>query len=192
MSEYIKNYLAEVKQICDSVDVAQIEKFSDILIACRRNGGRSFFLGVGGSAGNCSHAVNDFRKILNLESYCVTDNASELTARINDEGWETCFSNYLKGSRLASRDVVIVFSVGGGSNKTSQNIVKGVEYAKTVGAKVCSVVSRDGGYTKLFSDAYVHIPPIANDRITPHAEEWQGIIFHLIVNYITHEDKNIC
>ncbi|NBW56736.1 SIS domain-containing protein [bacterium] len=192
MSEYIKNYLTEVKQICDTVDIAQIEKFSDILIACRRNGGRSFFLGVGGSAGNCSHAVNDFRKILNLESYCITDNASELTARINDEGWDTCFSNYLKGSRLASRDVVIVFSVGGGSTKTSQNIVKGVEYAKAVGAKVCSVVSRDGGYTKLFSDACVHIPPIANERITPHAEEWQGIIFHLIVNYITHENKNIC
>jgi len=192
MNNYIENYLAEVKQICNSVDVEQIQEFSKILTLCRHNNGRAFFLGVGGSAGNCSHAVNDFRKILGLESYCITDNVSELTARINDEGWDTCFANYLKGSKLTSKDVVVVFSVGGGSMITSQNIVKGIEYAKEVKAKVCSIVSRDGGYAKLFSDACVLIPVIATERVTPHAEEWQGIIFHLVVNYIAHENKNIC
>lgn len=192
MNDYIKTYLHEVKQICDLVNVEQIENFAKLIKKCKENGGRVFFLGVGGSAGNCSHAVNDFRKILEIESYCITDNASELTARINDEGWNTCFINYLKVSKLASRDVVVVFSVGGGSSTTSQNIVKGIDFAKEVGAKICSVVSRDGGYAKLFSDAYVHIPIIVNERITPHAEEWQGIIFHLIVNYIINENKSIC
>lgn len=192
MSVYIRNYFAEIKQICDVIDISQIEEISRIIKDCKKKNGRLFFLGVGGSAGNCSHAVNDFRKILNIESYCVTDNISELTARINDEGWNTCFAQYLKGSKLSLEDVIVVFSVGGGSAKTSQNIVKGIEYAKDVGAKVCSVVSRDGGYAKLFSDACVHIPVVAEERVTPHAEEWQGIIFHLIVNYILHEHKDIC
>ena len=187
IDSYIQNYLAEVKQICDIVSIEQIKRFADIVAACKKNSGRAFFLGVGGSAGNCSHAVNDFRKILNLESYCITDNASELTARINDEGWDTCFENYLKVSKLCSKDVVVIFSVGGGSKNTSQNIVRGIDFAKSTEAKICSIVSRNGGHAKLFSDACIHIPPLAPDRITPHAEEWQGIIFHLVVNYIKNE-----
>lgn len=185
--EYISNYLQEVKQICNLINIDQVDKFAKIVRACKENCGRIFFMGVGGSAGNCSHAVNDFRKILNIESYCITDNVSELTARINDEGWDTCFVNFLKGSRLNTKDIVVIFSVGGGSAKTSQNIVRGIEYAKEIGTQICSIVSRDGGYAKLFSDSCVLIPVIADERITPHAEEWQGIIFHLIVNYIKHE-----
>jgi D-sedoheptulose 7-phosphate isomerase len=151
---------------------------------CKKNKGRIFFLGIGGSAGNASHAVNDFRKILNIESYSVSDNISELTARVNDDGWDTSYSNWLKVSKLSKNDAIIIFSVGGGSEKTSQNIVKSIDLAKEVNAKVLSIVSRNGGYSKQKSDVCVLIPVLNDDTITPHAEEWQGIIWHLVVTYL--------
>jgi D-sedoheptulose 7-phosphate isomerase len=184
IKNYIVNYLNEVKSICDSISVEDIIRFSAAVQTTRTNRGRLFFLGVGGSAGNASHAVNDFRKILGIESYSVSDNVSELTARVNDDGWDTSYSNWLKVSNLSEKDTIIVFSVGGGSATTSQNLVRSVDLAKEVGAKVLSVVSRDGGYCKEKSDVCVLIPVVHTDRITPHAEEWQGIVWHLIVNLI--------
>ena len=144
--------------------------------------GRLFILGVGGSAANASHAVNDFRKIGGIETYAPTDNVSELTARTNDEGWDTTFTEWLKVSHIKSNDAVMVFSVGGGSETTSQNIVKALKLAKERGAKVISVVSRNGGYSKQVSDACVLIPVVDDSRITPHAEGFQGIVWHLLVN----------
>jgi D-sedoheptulose 7-phosphate isomerase len=161
-----------------------LEQFALKVEQIKSGGGRLFFLGVGGSAANASHAVNDFRKILNIESYAITDNVSELTARINDEGWPTSFIEWLKVSKLSSNDGVVVFSVGGGSDKTSQNIVKALEYAKQRGSTVLSVVSRDGGASKKLSDVCILIEPVAEARITPHAEEFQGIVWHLIVSYL--------
>lgn len=184
MNEYIVQYLEEVKTICDSVSIDDIAEFADHVLKVKEKQGRLFFLGVGGSAGNASHAVNDFRKILGIESYSVSDNVSELTARVNDDGWDTSYSNWLKVSNLSEKDAIIVFSVGGGSTTTSQNLVRSVDLAKEVGAKVLSVVSRDGGYCKEKSDVCVLIPVVHPDRITPHAEEWQGIVWHLIVNLL--------
>ena len=185
IKNYISAYLEEVKTICDSVCVEDIVKFSEIVKNIKANRGRLFFLGVGGSAGNASHAVNDFRKILGIESYSVSDNVSELTARINDDGWDTSYSNWLKVSNLSEKDAIVVFSVGGASATTSQNLAYSVDLAKEVGAKVLSVVSRDGGYCKEKSDACVLIPVVHSDRITAHAEEWQGIIWHLVVNLLS-------
>lgn len=182
---YIETYLQEVKIICDSISKKDIGKFAEEIAGVRTNKGRLFFLGVGGSAGNASHAVNDFRKILGIESYSVSDNVSELTARINDDGWDTSYSNWLKVSNISEKDAIIVFSVGGGSATTSQNLAYSVDLAKEVGAKVLSVVSRDGGYCKEKSDACVLIPVVHSDRITAHAEEWQGIIWHLVVNLLS-------
>ena len=182
---YIETYLQEVKIICDSISKKDIGKFAEEIAGVRTNKGRLFFLGVGGSAGNASHAVNDFRKILGIESYSVSDNVSELTARINDDGWDTSYSNWLKVSNLSEKDAIIVFSVGGGSATTSQNLACSVDLAKEVGAKVLSVVSRDGGYCKEKSDVCVLIPVVHSDRITAHAEEWQGIIWHLVVNLLS-------
>ena len=182
---YIETYLQEVKVICDSISKKDIGKFAEEIAGVRTNKGRLFFLGVGGSAGNASHAVNDFRKILGIESYSVSDNVSELTARINDDGWDTSYSNWLKVSNLSEKDAIIVFSVGGGSATTSQNLAYSVDLAKEVGAKVLSVVSRDGGYCKEKSDVCVLIPVVHSDRITAHAEEWQGIIWHLVVNLLS-------
>jgi D-sedoheptulose 7-phosphate isomerase len=187
---FIETYLQEVKTICESICVEDIIKFSDIISKIRKNNGRLFFLGVGGSAGNTSHAVNDFRKILNIESYAITDNVSELTARINDDGWDTSFSNWLKVSKLNFNDAIIIFSVGGGNEKTSQNIVKAIDYAKSCNTKILSIVSRDGGYSKQKSDACVLIPVISTDRITPHAEEFQGILWHLIVTLMKENYEN--
>jgi D-sedoheptulose 7-phosphate isomerase len=184
MNQYVNSYLDEVKSICDSVSVDALVDFADHIQEVRANKGRLFFLGVGGSAGNASHAVNDFRKILGIESYSVSDNVSELTARVNDDGWDTSYSNWLRVSNLSEKDAIIVFSVGGGSATTSQNLVRSVDLAKEVGAKVLSVVSRDGGYCKEKSDVCVLIPVVHPDRITPHAEEWQGIVWHLIVNLL--------
>jgi len=181
----VLQYLSEVKAICDSVSIDDLVKFSSEITTVKSNGGRLFFVGVGGSAGNASHAVNDFRKILGIESYSISDNVSELTARINDEGWSSCYSNWLKISRLTDRDAIVVFSVGGGSETTSQNIVQAIDFAKSVGAKVLSVVSRDGGHSKKMSDACVLIPVMNVDRITPHAEEWQGIVWHMVVNLLS-------
>lgn len=181
---YIDKYLSEVAGIIKAIDRGQIQAFTDEIATVRTNKGRLFFVGVGGSAGNCSHAVNDFRKILGIESYAVTDNVSELTARINDDGWITCFSEWLKGSQLNDKDALVVFSVGGGSSATSVNIVRAIDLASARGAKVLSIVSKDGGYAKACSDACIMVPVISIARATPHAEEWQGILWHLIVNML--------
>lgn len=182
--DYIAQYLEETVTIAKTVSMEEIEKGVEILKATRDNGGRLFILGVGGSAANASHAVNDFRKIGKIETYAPTDNVSELTARTNDEGWETTFTEWLKISRINSKDTVMVFSVGGGSETTSLNIVNALKLAKENGAKIISIVSRNGGYSKQVSDACVLIPVVADSRITPHAEGWQGVVWHLMVNAI--------
>lgn len=182
IQNYINIYLDEINSIIQLIDRKNIEKSIFIIQKIKKQKGRLFVLGVGGSAANASHAVNDFRKILNIETYAPTDNVAELTARINDESWEDSYSNWLKGSRITSKDGIIIFSVGGGSSQTSQNLVKAMEYAKKTKTKIISVVSRDGGIAKNISDACILIPVIDQTRITAHAEEWQGIILHLIVN----------
>ncbi len=180
--EYIDRYLEETQKIVETVDRREIEKGIEILREVKKKEGRLFILGVGGSAANASHAVNDFRKIGGIETYAPTDNVSELTARTNDEGWETTFTEWLKTSRINDRDVIMVFSVGGGSETTSLNIVNALKLGKERGAKVISIVSRNGGYSKQVSDACVLIPVVSDERITPHAEGWQGVIWHLMVN----------
>ena len=182
--QYIEQYLKETMTITETVSKEEIEKGIQILKDVREQGGRLFILGVGGSAANASHAVNDFRKIGKIETYAPTDNVSELTARTNDEGWETTFSEWLKTSRIGAKDAVMVFSVGGGSETTSLNIVNALKLAKEQGSRVISIVSRTGGYAKQVSDACVLIPVVAQERITPHAEGWQGVIWHLMVNAI--------
>ena len=167
---YIEQYLKETMTIVETVSREEIEKGIKILKATRDNGGRLFILGVGGSAANASHAVNDFRKIGGIETYAPTDNVSELTARTNDEGWETTFTEWLKTSKINEKDTVMVFSVGGGSETTSLNIVNALKLAKERGSKVISIVSRSGGYSKQVSDSCVLIPVVAENRITPHAE----------------------
>lgn len=181
-AKYIKTYLEQTKEIADNVSREQIAKAVNILKVVRSSEGRLFILGVGGSAANASHAVNDFRKIGGIETYAPTDNVSELTARTNDEGWETTFTEWLKVSHISEKDAVMVFSVGGGSETTSCNIVHALKLAKERGAKVIGVVSRTGGYTMEIADAGILIPVVDDTRITPHAEGWQGIIWHLIVN----------
>jgi len=181
----IDSYLNEVSQICKHISRNDIIRFIDEIKTIKDNKGRLFFIGVGGSAGNASHAVNDFRKILGIESYAITDNVSELTARINDNGWDTSYSDWLKVSNLSSKDAIIVFSVGGGTKDTSYNIVKAVDLAKSVKSKILSIVSRDGGHTRILSDVCIMIPNVNSNRITPHAEEWQTILWHLIVTILT-------
>jgi D-sedoheptulose 7-phosphate isomerase len=183
-AQYTAQYLAETKQIADGVDQLEIVKAIEVLSMLKTNGGRLFILGVGGSAANASHAVNDFRKIGGIETYAPTDNVSELTARTNDEGWDTTFSEWLKTSQINEKDVIMIFSVGGGSEHTSLNIKRAIDLAKERNAKIIGIVSRDGGYTKQKADACVLVPVVVNERITPHAEGWQGIIWHLIVNAI--------
>ena len=186
-AQYITQYLAETKQIADGVDQLEIVKAIEILSVLRADGGRLFILGVGGSAANASHAVNDFRKIGGIETYAPTDNVSELTARTNDDGWDTTFTEWLKTSKVNGKDAVLIFSVGGGSEHTSLNIKRAIDLAKERNAKIIGIVSRDGGYTKQNADACVLIPVIAKDRITPHAEGWQGVIWHLLVNALNEE-----
>ena len=183
-NEYIDQYLKETMEIVNTIPRDEIAKAVDILKEVKANGGRLFILGVGGSAANASHAVNDFRKIGGIETYAPTDNVSELTARTNDEGWETTFTEWLKVSKVNSKDVLMVFSVGGGSETTSLNIVNALKLGKERGAKAISIVSRTGGYSKQVSDACVLIPVVADERITPHAEGWQGVVWHLLVNAI--------
>jgi len=183
--EYVENYLQETKKIAETVPQEEIVKAVEILKTVKKNEGRLFILGVGGSAANASHAVNDFRKIGGIETYAPTDNVSELTARTNDEGWDTTFTEWLKTSKLSDKDCVMVFSVGGGSENTSQNIVKALKLAKERKSGIISIVSRNGGYSKEVSDACVLVPVVSEDRITPHAEGWQGVIWHLIVNALT-------
>ena len=186
-SSYIDAYLEETLAIARSLDREAVAAALAHLRVLRNAGGRLFILGVGGSAGNASHAVNDFRKIAGIECYAPTDNVSELTARTNDEGWETVFTSWLKVSRLGRRDMLLVLSVGGGSATTSRNLVLAMEHAKAVGAPVLSIVSRDGGKAKELSDVTILVPVVAPARITPHAEGWQGILWHLMVNALVAE-----
>lgn len=182
---FVKNHLEESRRIIEALDVAVIDRMTEVLVELRARGGRLFFLGVGGSAGNCSHAVNDFRTLVGIESYAPTDNVSELTARTNDEGWQTVFAEWLKVSRLKSDDALFVFSVGGGNleKNVSPNLVRALQYAKTVGAKVLGVVGRDGGYTAKVGDAVCIVPTVNPDAVTPHAEAFQAVIWHLLVSH---------
>jgi len=182
---YIDAYLGEAAAILGKLDVATIQKMVDLLVALRARGGRLFFLGVGGSAGNASHAVNDFRKIAGIEAYTPTDNVSELTARTNDDGWATVFSRWLAVSRLESRDMVFVFSVGGGDleRNVSPNLVEALRYAKEKGATVCGIVGRDGGYTAKVADACLIIPTVNSATVTPHTESFQPVVWHLLVSH---------
>ena len=182
---YAEQHLNEALDIIRNIDVTAIEKIADLLVTVKTDGGRIFFLGVGGSAGNCSHAVNDFRKIVGIESYAPTDNVSELTARTNDEGWATIFAGWLQTSKLSARDALFIFSVGGGNleKNISPNLVEALKYAKTVGAKVAGVVGRDGGYTAQVADACVIVPTVNQDNITPHSEAFQAVIWHLLVSH---------
>ena len=183
MLTYIEQYFQEAKIILDKIDRKALEAVLDLLCKTRSRKGRVFFLGVGGSAANASHAVNDFRKICGIECYSPTDNVSELTARINDDGWDSCFANWLQISRLQKKDLVFVFSVGGGDleKKVSLSIVKALQYAQKTGAGICGVVSRNGGYTAKAADACVVIPVINAHTVTPHAEAFQAVVWHLLV-----------
>jgi len=178
-------FLTEVKEVARQLDAATIERMAALLASVRERSGRLFILGVGGSAGNASHAVNDFRKLVGIETYAPTDNVSELTARVNDEGWPTVFEAWLRVSRLQSRDAILVFSVGGGSveRNVSPNIVAALDYAKSVGASVLGIVGRDGGYTARVADVCVIIPTVHPDRITPHSEAFQAVVWHLLVSH---------
>ena len=182
---YAQQHLNESIEIIKKIDVSAIEKMADLLAKVKIDGGRIFFLGVGGSAGNCSHAVNDFRKIVGIECYAPTDNVSELTARTNDEGWASIFVEWLKVSKLTAKDMLFIFSVGGGNleKNISPNLVEALKFAKTVGSKVVGVVGRDGGYTAQVADACVIIPTVNTDNITPHSEAFQGVVWHLLVSH---------
>jgi D-sedoheptulose 7-phosphate isomerase len=181
---YTKNYLQETREISDAISQHEIVKAIEILNSLKNGNGRLFILGVGGSAANASHAVNDFRKLAGIETYAPTDNVSELTARTNDEGWNTTFSKWLETSKLNASDALLILSVGGGSETTSMNIKEAIDLAVSKSAKIVAIVSRDGGYARQKANACVLVPVVANERITPHAEGWQGIIWHLIVNAI--------
>jgi D-sedoheptulose 7-phosphate isomerase len=182
---YARQHLDESAEIIRRIDVDAVEKMVDTVAAVKHAGGRLFFLGVGGSAGNCSHAVNDFRKIAGIESYAPTDNVSELTARTNDEGWATVFVEWLKVSRLNGKDGIVVFSVGGGDleRNISPNLVTALQYAKSVGAKIVGVVGRAEGYTAKVADACVVVPAVNPANVTPHSEAFQAVIWHLLVSH---------
>jgi D-sedoheptulose 7-phosphate isomerase len=182
---YAAQHMKEAVEIIQQMDVSAIEKMADLLATVKADGGRIFFLGIGGSAGNCSHAVNDFRKIVGIESYAPTDNVSELTARTNDEGWATIFTEWLKISKLQPKDTLFIFSVGGGNleKNISPNLVEAIKFAKTVGAKVTGVVGRDGGYTAQAADACVIVPTVNSETITPHSEAFQAVVWHLLVSH---------
>lgn len=182
---YAQQHLTEAVEIIKRMDLAAIEKMADLLAKVKIEGGRIFFLGVGGSAGNCSHAVNDFRKIVGIESYAPTDNVSELTARTNDEGWASIFVEWLKVSKLASKDMLFVFSVGGGNleKNISPNLVEALKYARSVGSKIIGVVGRDGGYTAQVADACVIVPTVNTENVTPHSEAFQAVVWHLLVSH---------
>ena len=182
---FIEQYLDDAKKIIDSIDKKVIEKMVALISETRNKKGRMFILGVGGGAGHASHAVNDFRKICGLESYTPTDNVSELTARVNDDGWDTAYVNWLKISRLNRNDMILVFSVGGGNleKNVSVNILRSLEYAKEVGSTICGVVGRDGGYTAKVADACVIISPVNSETVPPHTEAFQAVIWHLLVSH---------
>ena len=182
---HVKTYFQEVCEIAQTIDVSAIDKLAKELIDLRKRGGRLFLFGVGGSAANCSHAVNDFRKLCGIEAYTPVDNVSELTARTNDEGWETVFAAWLRVSKADKDDAVFVFSVGGGdaAKNVSVNIVHGLKEAKARGLTIMGVVGRDGGYTKQVGDAVVVIPTVAPARVTPHAEAFQAVVWHCLVSH---------
>ena len=182
---FTQQHLAEAAEILRRLDVADIEKMVQLLATVRARGGRVFFLGIGGSAANCSHAVNDFRKLADIEAYAPTDNVSELTARINDEGWAGALAAWLKVSRLGGKDAIFIMSVGGGDleRNVSPNLVEAIKLAKQVGAAVMGIVGRDGGYTAKAADACVIIPPVAPHAITPHTEAFQAVVWHLLVSH---------
>jgi D-sedoheptulose 7-phosphate isomerase len=182
---FTQQFLAEVQQVTAQLNEAAIEKCADELAAIRERGGRLFILGVGGSAGNASHAVNDFRKICGFEAYAPTDNVSELTARTNDEGWPSIFAEWLKGSRINSKDGLLIFSVGGGNleKNVSPNLVNAIQLAKKVGASVLGIVGRDGGYTAKEATACVIVPTVNPTHVTPHSEAFQGVVWHLFVSH---------
>lgn len=185
MSTFSADFLGEAAQIISKLDVKAIERVAQLMGRVRDEGGRMFILGVGGSAGSASHAVNDFRKIVGIESYAPTDNVCELTARVNDDGWENCFADWLKGSRLGDKDLVLVFSVGGGDleRNISPNLVRALQYAKQVGARVAGIVGRTGGYTAQVADACVIIPVVNPQTVTPHTESFHGVIWHLLASH---------
>jgi len=182
---FVQQHLGEAMRIMRRLDVGAIEKMVRQLAALRRRGGRLFLLGVGGSAANCSHAVNDFRKLCGIEAYAPTDNVSELTARINDEGWAGVFAAWLKASRLNKKDMLFIMSVGGGDaeQNVSPNLVEALKLAKQLGAGVVGIVGRDGGYTAKVADACVIVPPLAAHAITPHTEAFQAVVWHLLVSH---------
>ena len=194
INHYTARYLREAAEIATRIDQAAVDRIVEILGAAREQDRRLFFVGVGGGAGHAGHAVNDFRKIAGIESYTPTDNVSELTARINDDGWESSFARWLEGSRLRAGDVVFVFSVGGGDleKNISANIIQALQLAQRVGARIVGVVGRDGGYTAKVADAVVIIPTISADTVTPHTEAFQAVVWHLVVSHPSlkrHETK---
>lgn len=182
---FTESFLAEAVEIARELDTGSIERIVEILADTRSQGGRLFILGVGGSAANASHAVNDFRKIAGMEAYAPTDNVSELTARTNDEGWASVFSAWLKVSQLCNSDTLLILSVGGGNleKQVSPNLVAALDYAKSVGARVTGIVGRDGGYTARMADACVIIPTVNTAHVTPHAEAFQAVVWHLLVSH---------
>src|ERR1700691_4199740 len=182
---FAQQFLAEAKDVIDRLDTVSIENAASLLALTRASGGRLFILGVGGSAANASHAVNDFRKIAGIEAYAPTDNVSELTARVNDEGWQTVFESWLRTSRLRANDLVLVFSVGGGDleKNVSPNLVAALQYARTVDAKILGIVGRDGCYTAKVADVCIFIPTVNPAHITPHAEAFQAVVWHLLVSH---------
>ena len=182
---FSRSYLDETVDIVRRIDAAAVDRLASALGALRDRGGRLFILGVGGSAGHASHAVNDFRKICRFEAYTPTDNVSELTARVNDEGWESCFAEWLKISNVTERDAILVFSVGGGNveKNISVNLVRAIDEARTHGARVFGIVGKDGGYTKQVADECVVIPTASPDRITPHTEGLCAVVWHLLVSH---------
>lgn len=180
---FAEKFLKETKKIVDKLNLKNIEKIVDLLVDIREKQGRLFFLGIGGSAANASHAVNDFRKIVGIETYSPTDNIAELTARANDEGWQSIFSNWLVASHLSARDMLFILSVGGGDliNNISPNLVTAIDYGKKQGSKIVGIVGRDGGYTAKCADVCILIPTVNREHITPHAEAFQAVIWHLMV-----------
>jgi len=185
MMEYIEQYFRDAKSILEKINTEEIQVMVNLLINLRDVGGRLFILGAGGGAGHASHAVNDFRKICGIESYAPTDNVSELTARVNDDGWDTAYMNWLKGSNIVENDMILVFSVGGGDleKNISVSIVNSLRLAKSIGVKICGVVGRDGGYTATVADACIVIPTVNSDTVTAHTEGLQAVIWHLLVSH---------
>lgn len=185
MTTYTEQHLREATEVIQKLDVSAVENMASLLADLREQKGRLFFLGVGGSAANCSHAVNDFRKIVGIESYAPTDNVAELTARTNDEGWASVFVEWLKVSQLKSADMLFIFSVGGGNSEKniSPNLVEALKYAKDIGTRIVGIVGRDGGYTARVADACVVIPTVNPDNVTPHTEAFHAVVWHLLVSH---------